>query len=195
MVVSWLFVVFVVVPLTELYLLVVLSHVIGFWTTLTLALATGLVGASLARREGLRVWRAWQDAMTRMVVPEDGVVEGLLVLFGGTLLITPGVLTDGVGLLLLVPSSRRAVAKLVRRAIDRRIEAGRIEVVTWGHTSSVPGDRRWGMEGSRSVIETSGVSAETDDVQPPRRGGTTGPTGESAGAPPRLGARRFTAAD
>ena len=149
-----LLVLFVGVPLLELYLLVWLSTVVGFWTTVAITLVTGVVGGTLAKREGLRVWRAWNDAISRMVPPEEGVTDGVLVLVGGALLITPGVLTDVVGFALLLPASRRAVARQLRAWLDRRIASGQIGLGTPGVRMGVA---PW-PEGARTVIDTVGDS-------------------------------------
>ncbi len=116
-----LLVLFVVVPLVELYLLTLIARATSFWWAVALTLVTGVLGGSLAKREGLRVWRRWQEALSRMQVPEEGVVGGLLVLVGGVLLITPGVLTDLTGLLLLLPQPRRWVASAIRRRVNARL--------------------------------------------------------------------------
>ncbi len=124
----WAIVAFVVVPLTELYLLVGISRAIGFWETLAITLITGVVGGSLARREGLRVWRSWHRALQEGRPPTDGIADGALILLGGALLVTPGVLTDAFGLCLLLPATRRplasTVAGLLRREFERRVVVG-----------------------------------------------------------------------
>lgn len=108
-----LFFTFTAVTLLELYLLVWTGRFIGFWPTLGLVLTTGLVGASLAKREGLKVLREWQAALAEMRVPEEGLTGALLVLVAGIFLMTPGLLTDVTGLLLLVPPFRRFVGKKI----------------------------------------------------------------------------------
>jgi UPF0716 protein FxsA len=121
-----LFLLFTIVPVVELYLLISIGKVVGGLATVALVLASGLVGALLARREGSRVIRSWQAATERGEMPKDGVVSSLLVLAAGVLLITPGVLTDVTGILLLVPPLRRRVAEILKRALERRF---RIEAI------------------------------------------------------------------
>jgi UPF0716 protein FxsA len=142
---KWLLLLFVVVPLLELYLLLWLGSWIGFWPTVGITLVTGLLGGTLAKREGLKVWRDWRRALGELRPPEQGVVDGLLVLIGGVLLVTPGVLTDALGLALLMPWTRRRIAARVRRGIDRRIADGSIQVQPFG-APSAPSD----------VIDTAG---------------------------------------
>ncbi len=124
--VRYILVAFVVIPLVELYLLLWLGSLIGFWPTVAITVVTGVLGGSLAKREGLRVYRQWRDALDEMRAPETGIVEGVLVLLGGALLITPGVLTDITGVLLLLPPTRRPIAARVRRAVDARLATGQL---------------------------------------------------------------------
>ena len=127
-----LLVLFIVVPLLEVYLLFGLSHLMGFWATVALVLITGTLGAALAKREGLRVLGRWQAALAEARVPEEGVLDGLLVLVGGVLLVTPGVLTDITGLLLLLPPTRKVAAAWLRRRAERGIAEGNVQVFGFG---------------------------------------------------------------
>lgn len=111
---------FTVIPVVELYLLISIGQHAGAGPTIALVLATGLVGAWLARREGGRVLRSWQESTARGEIPKEGVISSVLVLLGGVLLVTPGVLTDVTGLLLLVPWTRRLVAGVVRKQLAQR---------------------------------------------------------------------------
>jgi|GEM_PF-1048978 len=108
-----LFFTFTTVTLVELYLLVWMGTWMGFWPTLALVMTTALVGATLAKREGLKVLREWQTALAEMRVPKEGLTGALLVLVAGIFLMTPGLLTDVTGLLLLVPPVRRFVGKRI----------------------------------------------------------------------------------
>lgn len=103
---------FVVIPVVEVWLLFRLSTWVGFGPTLLLSILTGVWGAALARREGLRAWRQISESLERMEAPERALFEAALILVGGVLLITPGILTDCVGFLLLVPVTRGALAGL-----------------------------------------------------------------------------------
>lgn len=125
-----LFVLFTALPLVDLWLLLQIGRALGFWSTVALVVLTGMAGAWLAKAEGFRVLREWQRALREGRFPEEGVLSGALVLAGGLLLVTPGVLTDAAGLALLFPPSRRLVAAGVRRWLARRVREGRIRVVT-----------------------------------------------------------------
>jgi UPF0716 protein FxsA len=161
----WLVVIFVVVPLAELYLLLLIGDWIGFWNTVALTIVTGVLGGSLAKREGLKVWRQWRRALDELRPPESGVIEGVLVLIGGALLITPGVLTDITGLTLLLRPTRRAIAARIKQRLEDRIARGDIKV-----TTVMSGDfANIHRPGAGDVIETSGESVEDDrPVLPPR---------------------------
>ncbi len=127
-----LFLLFTALPLLDLWVLLRIGGAIGFWNTVALVVATGLAGAWLAKLEGARVLRGWQRAVAEGRLPDEGVLSGALVLAGGLLLVSPGVITDALGLVLLFPPTRRAVATALRRWLERRIATGRIRVVSHG---------------------------------------------------------------
>jgi len=118
------FVLFTVVTLAETYLLYVVGAALGGWWTLALILLSAALGAFLTKREGLKIWRAWKDSMMRGELPEEGLTSGILVLIGAALLVTPGVLTDVTGMLLLIPPTRRFAAKHVAAYVEKKLQAG-----------------------------------------------------------------------
>jgi UPF0716 protein FxsA len=152
---------FTVVPVVELYLLITLGQHVGAGPTIALVLVTGLVGAWLAKREGSRVLRSWQEAMARGQAPREGVISSLLVLVGGVLLVTPGVVTDATGLLLLVPWTRRLVADAVRTRVERRLT-----VQTLVTDPSMFG-MGMGMGGFHDAAEPGGPVIDVDVVEAP----------------------------
>ena len=115
-----LFLLFTLVPALELYLLIQLGQYMGALQTVLLIFVTGALGSFLAKREGLSVLRQIQQDAQRGIPPADQLVEGLLVLVGGVLLITPGVLTDLAGFALIAPWTRRALAPAIRQAVMKR---------------------------------------------------------------------------
>ena len=129
---KYLFLLFTVVPFVELYLLIGIGQRVGLLPTLGGVIAMGLLGAWLAKREGRRVMRSWQASVAQGQLPEDGILNGALVLVGGVLLIAPGVITDAVGLFLLIPPTRRWIAAGLRRALERRMKAGTLRVTSFG---------------------------------------------------------------
>lgn len=154
----YLFVLFVLVPLGELYLLLAIGRVIGFWPTVGLTLGTGIVGGYLAKREGLKVWREVQHALAHLEVPSSGLIEAALVLAGGIFLITPGVVSDIVGVLALVPVTRRLLARGLRAHFRKRFG---IPGVGLSETSPFsPGTGDHAPPGSGPVIDTTGESRD-----------------------------------
>jgi len=168
-----LFLLFVVVPFVDLVLLLRVGSVLGFWPAVAFTIAMGILGAWLAKREGLRVWRAWRQALAELRTPDEGIIDGVLVIAGGALLITPGLITDAAGFLLLVPPTRRLVAGVVRRAVDRRIASGRLHVASTSFSSfDFVEPQRWSDSDEReadAVVETEGESVGEAPELPPRR--------------------------
>jgi len=116
-----LFLLFTLIPLVELALLIWISQYTGVLFTIGLVILTGVVGASLARREGLRCWLEVQRQLSQGQLPAEPLLEGLMILVAAVLLITPGVLTDLVGFALLVPPIRRLVGRYLAKRFQARI--------------------------------------------------------------------------
>ena len=112
---------FIVVPLAELYVILRVGEAIGaIWTILLLA-ADSVLGAILLRTQGRSVWRRFNTALADGKMPHREVIDGVLVVFGGAFLITPGFITDVVGILLLVPPTRAVIRRLLVSRLGRRI--------------------------------------------------------------------------
>ncbi len=120
---------FVVFPAVELGLLIEVGSRIGTGATVALIVATGIAGASLARRQGLGVLTAIQRETAEGRLPASTLVDGVIILLAGALLITPGILTDAFGFLCLVPAFRRFVKHYFVRRLKHAAETGRIQVV------------------------------------------------------------------
>lgn len=112
-----LFLLFIVVPLLELLVIIQVGQWVGAVPTVLLLLVISLAGAALVKREGLKAWSRFRQALAEGRVPTSEVIDGALLLLGGALLLTPGFLTDAVGLTLLVPLGRAAVRRVVRRRV------------------------------------------------------------------------------
>lgn len=115
---------FVLLPLVELALLIQVGRAIGLGWTLALVIATGFLGATLARRQGLRAWLAIQAELQHGRMPGGALVDGLLILIGGIVLLTPGILTDLIGFSLLVPRTRNMLKRSLRQRFERAIDRG-----------------------------------------------------------------------
>ncbi len=131
--------VFILVPLAELYVILKVGDAIGaIWTILLLA-ADSLLGSLLLRAQGRAVWLRFNTALAEGKMPHREVLDGVLVIFGGAFLITPGFLTDIVGLSLLIPPSRALVRRLVVRRLGRRVAVGVVDGATRRRRASGPG--------------------------------------------------------
>ena len=119
---------FILVPAAELALLIELGRHLGTIPTLAVILLTGTLGAILARIEGLSVLRAAQEKMSRGELPAGSVADGIMILVAAALLITPGILTDALGFLLLVPAFRGLVKSALLRRFRRAVAENRVRV-------------------------------------------------------------------
>ncbi|HEX5526211.1 MAG TPA: FxsA family protein [Solirubrobacterales bacterium] len=122
-----LIVLFIVVPIAEIYVIVQVGQLIGVVPTLILLLADALLGSLLLKHQGRGAWRRFNEALAERRFPGREVVDGLLIVVGGTLLLAPGFLTDVVGLFLLIPPTRA-----LARGLLRRLTVGRFTVVGVG---------------------------------------------------------------
>lgn len=116
---------FIVTPLVEMAILIELGRRFGTWHTIGIVLLTGLIGASLAKVQGLQVYRNLMSSLYNGELPHNYLIEGLLLLIGGALLITPGVLTDFVGFILVLPWTRSLVRERVKSQLRKRLIYGR----------------------------------------------------------------------
>jgi UPF0716 protein FxsA len=116
---------FILVPLAELAVIIAVGDVLGLLPTLLLLLGISVAGAWLAKREGLAAWQRFQLALTEGRVPTVEVADGAMILLAGALLLTPGFLTDVVGILLLLPPTRAMARRLAPRLAARRLRRRR----------------------------------------------------------------------
>ena len=119
---------FLVVPVAELVLLLWIGREVGFGPTVALIIGTALAGSFLAQREGLAAWRRFNSETASGQLPGTALTDGLLILIAGALLLTPGVLTDVVGFLLLLPPSRAVVRRLVTKRFKKAMQEGKVRI-------------------------------------------------------------------
>lgn len=164
---AWLFILFVVMPVVELWLLITIGRSVGALPTVLLVVGTGALGAALARHEGRRVFEGWRRAAKEGRLPEEGVLESALILAGGVLLLTPGVISDLTGLALLFRPTRRVFAGLLRRKLEAKLADGSIRVQGFGFggPQAPRGDATGRVVSSEDVPEKSGG----DDEAPPSK--------------------------
>jgi len=120
--------VFTIVPLAELYILIKIGTYIGGFNTILLVLMTTVLGALLARLQGLRTLRQIQLSLSQGQIPAEELIDGVLILFGGILLVIPGVLTDLFALVLLLPFTRTYFKRWLRRRFDRMMASGNVRL-------------------------------------------------------------------
>jgi UPF0716 protein FxsA len=113
---------FIAVPIAEIYVIIQVGEAIGAIPTILLLAADSIVGSMLLRSQGRRVWSRFRQTLERGAIPHREVLDGALVIFGGAFLITPGFISDVVGLLLLLPPTRALFRRLLVRRLGRRIE-------------------------------------------------------------------------
>ena len=116
-----LLVLFIVVPIVELAAILQVGDWIGFWPTLGLLVADSILGSLLMRSQGRAAWRRFDAALKAGRPPAAEVLDGVLVIFGGALLLTPGFVTDLVGIALLLPPTRAVVRRLLVRRLAHRM--------------------------------------------------------------------------
>jgi len=155
---------FVVVPLLELILLIEVGRWVGLWPTIALVVGTGAAGAALARAQGLKTLWAFQKSSSSGQLPSQALQDGLAILVGGAFLLTPGLLTDLAGFLLLIPPTRRWIQRRVRQALIRRLEDGRIQVAMMTPNPFGAGTHPLGTEPEPLIQD-----AEVIDSEPPTR--------------------------
>lgn len=119
---------FVIIPIVEFTLLIEVGQRLGTVLTVLLVLGTGVVGAYLARLEGFRILQRMRQDMDAGVLPADQIFDGVLVLIAGVVLLTPGLLTDIVGLALLFPLSRYAIKHWLIRKLRKNLERRHVQV-------------------------------------------------------------------
>jgi UPF0716 protein FxsA len=148
---------FIVVPIAELAVIIQVGQAIGVLPTIAILVADSLLGSMLMRSQGRAAWRQFNAAAREGRVPAREALDGVLVIFGGALLLTPGFLTDVLGLVLLLPPTRAAVrALLVRRFADRMVAA-----------ATAPREPR-----ARRIYDVEGtaVEAQPEPLEDPDRG-------------------------
>jgi UPF0716 protein FxsA len=138
---------FIALPLAELYVILRLGDAIGWFPTILLLAADSVLGSLLLRSQGRAVWRRFNEALAAGRMPHREVQHGVAVIFGGALLITPGFLTDILGLALLLPPTRALILRMVSRALAKRVAR---RVAETGAERDRPPPRPHDVEGTAS---------------------------------------------
>jgi UPF0716 protein FxsA len=125
----YLFLLIIAIPALDLGLLLLIGKTIGVWATIVLIISTGIIGAYLAKKEGLQTIRRVQEQLNNGEIPGEAVIDGICILIGGVLLLTPGFITDLTGFLLLFPPSRKPLKFLIIKTWQRKINKRNIKII------------------------------------------------------------------
>ncbi len=147
---------FIAVPIAELAILIQVGQAIGVGWTIVLLVADAVLGSLLARSQGRATWRRFNEALQAGRPPTREVLDGALVLFGGALLLTPGFLSDVLGLLLLLPPTRAVVRRILVRRFQHRMVAS---MTRPGAPHGTPGPR------PRQPYDIEGTPVERDGAE------------------------------
>jgi len=118
---------FTLIPLIELSLLIELGRQIGLGSTLAIVIITGITGAYLARYEGFRVIHQIRQDLSKGRIPAESLIDGFIILAGGLLLLTPGLLTDAIGFIALIPVTRNYLKQYLKRKFKQKIDSQEIQ--------------------------------------------------------------------
>lgn len=141
---------FIAVPIVELWVIIEIGSLIGVWPTIALLLADALLGSLLLRHQGRGAWRRFNQALAEGRFPGREVADGLLIAIGGTLLLTPGFVTDVFGLIFLIPPTRAIVRRLMRGYVGRRFV---IVGATGTSSPRSPSHRAYDYEGTAEEVD------------------------------------------
>ena len=119
-----LLILFVLVPVTELYILIEVGKKIGSLTTIGIIILTGIIGAYLVKGQGFMILKKIQNDLNEGIIPGDSLIQGAIILAGGIFLLTPGFVTDIIGFIFLIPVSRRVVKKYLLLWLKGKIKEG-----------------------------------------------------------------------
>ena len=154
--------IFIVVPLLELYVILQVGDLIGIGWTLLILVADSILGSILLKSQGRQVWRRFNEATAAGRIPHSEIIDGVLIIFGGAFLLTPGFLTDILGLFFLLPPTRALFRRTVRTGIERGTVWGRV-----GGAAVRAGRDRQAARGARNgsadgLYDVEGTATEVD---------------------------------
>ncbi len=158
---------FLVLPILELYVIVQVAGGIGTLETIGLLIVVSVVGAWLVRREGTSVLRKIQVQLNQQQLPTKQIVDGGLIMFAGALMLTPGFITDAVGVLLLIPPTRIAVRQILMRRFKGRIQTTTLGGAGVGFGRGPFGGDVYDVSSTESPTEPVDLSRDDDPRNPP----------------------------
>ncbi len=163
-----LFVAFLVVPVAEIYVIIQVGGLIGVWPTVALLLTVSIVGAWVVRREGLRAWTKLRRTLNEGRMPDRELANAALILIGGTLLLTPGFVTDATGLVFVLPPSRALIRRGMVTWFKRRVRKMEERAVQHAQASGY-----WQQPQQGHVVRGEVVDDNATDESHPGRRDTT----------------------
>lgn len=123
-----LLILFIFIPIVEIYVLLEAGELIGLWPTISLIILTGIAGAYLARTQGSDTAKRIQIALQNGEMPTEELLDGAMILAGGITLLTPGFCTDLIGFSLLLPMTRKLIKDMARKWFERMIKDGQVHI-------------------------------------------------------------------
>jgi UPF0716 protein FxsA len=144
---------FIVVPIVELYVILQVGQAIGVLPTIAILVADSVLGSVLMRSQGRAVWRRFNEALAAGRPPAREVLDGALVIFGGALLLTPGFVTDVTGVLLLLPPTRAVVRGVLVRRLGGRVVAGVVRGAGSRRAQQPPAGTGYDVEGTATEVD------------------------------------------
>ncbi|MCP8617098.1 FxsA family protein [Salirhabdus salicampi] len=124
----WLFLLIVVISALEIWLFILLGNITNVWVVLSGIILTGIIGAFLAKQQGLDTLRRAQNQLAYGRSPSEQIFDGICILIGAVLLFTPGFITDGIGFLLLIPYSRKLAKNWMKQTLRQMMNRGTVTV-------------------------------------------------------------------
>jgi UPF0716 protein FxsA len=121
--------IFIIIPILELVLLIKLGELIGIFYTILIIFSTGVIGVWLAKNQGFIVLSKFRDSMNSGFLPGDSIVDGILILIGSAVLLTPGLITDFIGFLMLIPYTRILIREFFKKRLKFYLENGYIKII------------------------------------------------------------------
>ncbi|WP_285765641.1 FxsA family protein [Peribacillus sp. SI8-4] len=119
----------IAMPVVEIIVLLLSGKVIGFWPTLFLIIGTGLIGAYLAKKQGMETWRKAQEQIRYGMMPGNEIIDGICIFIGAALLLSPGLISDIAGLILVFPPTRNLLKPIVIRFLMNRMNKGKVTII------------------------------------------------------------------